>query len=47
MVECLPTCHGPGNPAKYEPVSVHDYRTRRFAAGAGDNKPFNASDKVA
>ena len=43
MVECLPTCCGPGNPAKYEPVSVHDYRTKRFAAGAGDNKPFAAT----
>ncbi len=47
MVECLPTCHGPGNPPKYEPVAVHDYRTKRFAAGAGDNKPFEASGKVA
>jgi isopenicillin N synthase-like dioxygenase len=45
MVECLPTCQGPGNAAKYEPVSVHDYRTARFAAGAGDNKPF--AEKVA
>lgn len=35
MVECLPTCQGPDNPAKYEPVSVHDYRTRRFAASGG------------
>jgi len=35
MVECLPGCSGPGNPAKYEPVSAHDYRTDRFAAGAG------------
>lgn len=47
MVECLPTCHGPSNPPKYEPVSVHDYRTGRFAAGAGDNKPFDAAGKVA
>ena len=35
MVECLPTCHGAERPAKYAPVSVHDYRTDRFAAGAG------------
>lgn len=40
LVECLPTCHGPGDPPKYAPVLVHDYRTQRFAAGAGDNKPF-------
>ena len=45
IVECLPTCCGPGNPAKYEPVSVHDYRTNRFAAGAGDNKPFAAAER--
>jgi len=43
MVECLPTCCSPDNPPKYAPVSVHDYRTKRFAAGAGDNKPFAAS----
>lgn len=43
MVECLPTCCSPTNPPKYAPVSVHDYRTKRFAAGAGDNKPFAAS----
>ncbi len=43
MVECLPTCCGPDNPAKYDPVSVHEYRTQRFAAGAGDNKPFAAT----
>ena len=43
MVECLPTCCSPTNPPKYEPVSVHDYRTKRFAAGAGDNKPFAAA----
>ena len=35
MVECFPTCRSPANPAKYPPVTVHDYRTNRFAAGAG------------
>jgi isopenicillin N synthase-like dioxygenase len=40
IVECLPTCHGADNPPRYAPVSVHDYRTGRFAAGAGDNTPF-------
>jgi isopenicillin N synthase-like dioxygenase len=40
MVECLSTCFDDANPARYAPVSVHDYRTRRFAAGAGDNQPF-------
>ncbi|NKC16327.1 MAG: hypothetical protein GKR94_30215 [Gammaproteobacteria bacterium] len=38
--ECLPTCQGADNPPRYAPVSVHDYRTGRFAAGAGGNKPF-------
>lgn len=46
MVECLPTCHGLGNPAKYEPVSVHDYRAKRFAAGAGDNQPFASQGTI-
>jgi isopenicillin N synthase-like dioxygenase len=35
MVECLPGCSDTAHPAKYEPVSAHDYRTGRFAAGAG------------
>lgn len=42
MVSCLPTCESATHPAKYPPVSVHDYRTARFAAGAGDNQPFQA-----
>ena len=41
-VECLPTCCGPDDPPKYAPVVVDDYRTNRFAAGAGDNNPFSA-----
>lgn len=41
-VECLPTCCGPNDPPKYDPVLVDDYRTGRFAAGAGDNRPFVA-----
>ena len=41
-VECLPTCCGPDDPPKYAPVVVDDYRTSRFAAGAGDNSPFSA-----
>ena len=40
LVECFPTCQSADNPAKYEPVTVHDYRTARFAAGAGDNPAF-------
>jgi isopenicillin N synthase-like dioxygenase len=25
MIECLPTCHGPGNPPKFEPVKAGPY----------------------
>tara|TARA_B100000989_G_scaffold273710_1_gene232061 strand:- start:136 stop:897 length:762 start_codon:yes stop_codon:yes gene_type:complete len=32
MVECV---SNNGSPAKYPPITVHDYRTNRFAAGAG------------
>jgi isopenicillin N synthase-like dioxygenase len=38
MVKCLPTCAGPGRLAKYPPITVHDYRTDRFAAGAGPHR---------
>lgn len=37
MVECMETCTSPDHPARYEPVLVHDYRNKRFAAGAGPN----------
>ena len=32
MVECV---SNDGSPAKYPPITVRDYRTNRFAAGAG------------
>ena len=32
MVECVSS---DGSPAKYAPITVRDYRTNRFAAGAG------------
>ena len=41
-VECFSTCCSPDDPPKYAPVLVDDYRTNRFAAGAGDNSPFRA-----
>jgi isopenicillin N synthase-like dioxygenase len=25
LIECLPSCQGPGNPPKYEPITYHDY----------------------
>jgi isopenicillin N synthase-like dioxygenase len=30
MVECLPNCSGPGNPAKYEPVTCGEYLRLKF-----------------
>ena len=44
MVECLPTCCNPDDLPRYAPISVHDYRTNRFAAGAGDNKPYGLAE---
>ena len=43
VVSCLPSCHDASDPVRYPPVTVHDYRTARFAAGAGDNRPFEAA----
>ncbi len=44
MVECLPTCCNSDDLPRYAPISVHDYRTNRFAAGAGDNKPYELAE---
>ncbi len=43
VVSCLPSCHDDRDPPRHPPVTVHDYRTARFAAGAGDNRPFRAA----
>ena len=32
LIECLPSCQGPGNPAKYLPVTSGEHRNRKFAA---------------
>jgi isopenicillin N synthase-like dioxygenase len=32
LIECLPSCRGPGNPAKYPPVTSGEHRNRKFAA---------------
>ena len=29
MVACLPTCHGPGNPPKYQPLKVGEFMNRK------------------
>jgi isopenicillin N synthase-like dioxygenase len=31
VVECLPSCTGPGNPPRYEPVVAQDYLMRKIA----------------
>lgn len=31
MIECIPTCRGPGRPAKYAPVANGDYLATKFA----------------
>ena len=35
MIECLPNCRSAGEEPKYEPVTVNEYRTKRFARTAG------------
>ncbi len=32
MVECLPTCQGPGNPPRHAPISVGDWVTGKYNA---------------
>lgn len=32
LIECLPTCQGPGNPPKHPPVTSGDHRLRKFLA---------------
>jgi isopenicillin N synthase-like dioxygenase len=31
VIECLPSCQGPGNPPKHAPLKVGDFMTRKFA----------------
>jgi isopenicillin N synthase-like dioxygenase len=33
VIECLPTCTGPGHPSKYPPVSSSEHRLRKYLAG--------------
>lgn len=35
LIRCLPTCRDAQGETRYPPITVHDYRTGRFAAGAG------------
>lgn len=34
MIECIPSCIGPGNPARYPPVRSGDYRFSKYVAAA-------------
>jgi isopenicillin N synthase-like dioxygenase len=31
VIECLPTCHGPGNPPRYPPITSGEHRRQKFA----------------
>lgn len=43
VVECLPTCQGPGNPAKYPPVRAIDHLMEKIAASTvKDTQPAAA-----
>jgi isopenicillin N synthase-like dioxygenase len=33
VIECLPTCVGPGNPPRYPPMSSSEHRLRKYLAG--------------
>ncbi len=35
VVQCLPSCMGPGNPAKYAPVTSGEHRLTKFLKGVG------------
>ena len=35
VIRCIPSCCGPDNPAKYESITVADYRTSIFARAQG------------
>jgi len=42
VVECLPTCQGPGNPARYPRTTWGDYLTQRFDANHAYRKAASA-----
>jgi isopenicillin N synthase-like dioxygenase len=39
VVACIPTCTGPGNPPKYEPVLAGDYVSNKIRANQGYKAP--------
>ncbi|HUI48996.1 MAG TPA: 2-oxoglutarate and iron-dependent oxygenase domain-containing protein [Acidimicrobiia bacterium] len=39
VVECIPTCTGPGNPPRYEPVSAGVWLREKILSGRGRRQP--------
>ena len=51
VIECLPTCHGPDEPAKYPPIAAGDYMLEKFSVQASgaewsdeDSRKFGTGD---
>ena len=51
LIECLPTCSGPEQPAKYPPIAAGDYMLEKFASQASgeewsdeDSRKFGTAD---
>ncbi|HKW92625.1 MAG TPA: 2-oxoglutarate and iron-dependent oxygenase domain-containing protein [Methylomirabilota bacterium] len=40
LIECLPSCCGPDNPPRYEPVTSGQHRLTKFLRGVGASAPF-------
>lgn len=36
VIECLPSCYGPGNPPRYAPVTSGEHRLRKFLRTVGE-----------
>ena len=43
LVECLPGCSGPGNPAKYAPVTSGEHRLQKFLKTLSAGRPTTPS----
>jgi isopenicillin N synthase-like dioxygenase len=43
LVECLPSCHGPGNPPKYPPLRVGDFMIHSNATDWNKNGPLKGA----
>jgi len=44
LVECLPSCHGPGNPPKYPPLKVGDFMIHSNATDWNKDGPLKGAD---